>query len=207
MSTKPPAPRRRLAPEARRREILEATRALLQERPGASISTADVAEAAGVTRALVHRYFYGIDDLRQAVAAELASRAGAVLTAGPEAPVRERAAHNVRAFLDGIDANREIWLATLNSEHPRMADAHPSQILRNAMLERMLANNADIIQDTPWSRLCLQGYIGNSDAICRQWALGHATRDQVEQILIQTLLHTLTVIIPAGHESAPQEGR
>ena len=206
MSTISSAPRRRLTPDARRREILEATRTLLQNHPGAQISTADVAEAAGVTRALVHRYFHGIDDLRQAVAAELASKAGAVLTAGPEAPVQDRVTHNVKAFLDGIDANREIWLATLDSEHARMADDHPSQILRNAMLERMLYNNSDIIQDTPWTRLCLQGYIGNSDAICRQWILGHTTRQQVEQILTQTLLHTLTTIIPAGEPSTPTGG-
>lgn len=204
MSTKRAGPRRRLPPEARRRQIIEATRSLLEQRRGAPISTADVAQAAGVTRALVHRYFHGIEDLLQAVAADLASRAGAVLTAGPGSPIEERVRHNVNAFLDGIEASREVWLSTLDSERSRTAEDHPGQILRNAVLQRMLANNADIIQDTPWSRLCLRSYIGSSDAACRQWVLGNATRSQVEQVLVQTLLHALTVIIPHGEQAPAQ---
>ena len=192
-----PSSRRRLAPDERRRQLIDVTRSLLQQRSGAPISTADVAEAAGVTRALVHRYFHGIDELRQAVAADMAGRAGAVLTVGPGTPVKERVRQNVSAFLDGIEASREVWLSTMESERPRTA-GHPAEILRRAMLERMLDNNSDLIEDTPWTRLCLQAYIGSSDAICRQWVLGHATRSQAETILVDSLLHTLTEVIPGG---------
>ncbi|HLI59469.1 MAG TPA: TetR/AcrR family transcriptional regulator [Solirubrobacteraceae bacterium] len=189
--------RRRLAPDERRRQLIEVARSLLQQRPGGSISTADVAEAAGVTRALVHRYFHGIDELRLAVAADMAGRAGSVLTVGPGTPVRERVRHNVAAFLDGIEASREVWLSTMQSERARTTD-HPAEILRRAMLERMLDNNADLVEDTPWTRLCLQAYIGSSDAICREWVLGRATREQAEAILIDSLLHMLTEVIPGG---------
>ncbi len=127
----------------------------------------------------------------------MAGRAGAVLTVGPGTPVEERVRHNVGAFLDGIDASREVWLSTMESERPRTVD-HPAEILRRAMLERMLENNSDLIQDTPWARLCLLGYIGSSDAICRQWVLGRATRAQAERILVDSLLHTLTEVIPGG---------
>ena len=190
--------RRRLAPEDRRRQLIDVTRSLLARRPGAPLSTADVAEAAGVTRALVHRYFHGIDELREAVAADMAGRAGAVLTVGPGTPVPERVRHNVGAFLDGIEASREVWLSTMESQRPRAGDDHPAEILRRAMLERMLENNSDLIDDTPWTRLCLLAYIGSSDAICRQWVLGRATREQAERILVDGLLHTLTTVIPAG---------
>jgi AcrR family transcriptional regulator len=193
-----PSRRRRLAPDERRRQLIDVTRSLMQQRSGASISTADVAEAAGVTRALVHRYFHGIDDLRQAVAADMAGRAGAVLTVGAGTPVQERVRHNVGAFLDGIEASREVWLSTMESERPRGSHDHPAEILRGAMLERMLENNSDLIENTPWARLCLLGYIGSSDAICRQWVLGQATREQAERILVDSLLHALTVVIPAG---------
>src|ERR1700744_5041120 len=99
MSNNPRSSRRRLSPDERRRHLIAVTRSLLQDPSGASISTADVAQAAGVTRALVHRYFHGIDELRQAVAADMAGRAGAVLTVGPGTPVPERVRHNVGAFL------------------------------------------------------------------------------------------------------------
>jgi AcrR family transcriptional regulator len=203
MSNNSHSPRRRLAPEERRRQLIDVTRSLLQERSGAQISTADVAGAAGVTRALVHRYFHGIDELRQAVAADMAGRAGAVLTVGPGTPVQERVRHNVGAFLDGIEASREVWLSTMEAERPRTAEDHPAEILRRAMLARMLANNADLIDDKPWARLCLIGYMGTSEAICRQWVLGHATREQAERILVDSLLHTLTEVIPAGGPPGP----
>jgi AcrR family transcriptional regulator len=190
--------RRRLAPEERRRQLIDVTRSLLEQRSGVPISTADVAEAAGVTRALVHRYFHGVDELRQAVAADMAGRAGAVLTVGPGTPAKERVRHNVSAFLDGIDASREVWLSTMESERPRATAEHPAEILRRAMLERMLENNSDLIEDTPWARLCLLGYIGSSEAVCRQWVLGRATREQAERILVDSLLHTLTEVIPGG---------
>ncbi|HEY3773953.1 MAG TPA: TetR/AcrR family transcriptional regulator [Solirubrobacteraceae bacterium] len=192
------SPRRRLAPDERRRQLIDVTRSLLRQRQGAPISTADVAEAAGVTRALVHRYFHGIDELRQAVAADMAGRAGAVLTVGPGTPLQDRVRHNVGAFLDGIDASREVWLSTMESERPHAADDHPAEILRRAMLQQMLANNSDLIEDTPWARLCLLAYIGSSEAICRQWVLGRATREQAERILVDSLLHTLTEVIPSG---------
>jgi AcrR family transcriptional regulator len=195
--------RHRLAPDERRRQLVDVTRSLMQERSGAPISTADVAEAAGVTRALVHRYFHGIDELRQAVAANMAGRAGAVLTVGPGTPVQERVRHNVNAFLDGIEASREVWLSTMQAERSRTAEDHPAEILRRAMLARMLDNNSDLIADTPWARLCLTGYIGASEALCRQWVLERAGREQVERILVDSLLHTLLEVIPAGDPAGP----
>ncbi len=62
-NTKPPSktpdrPRRqRLSPELRRQQIIDAARSLFAERPLDQVSTADVANAAGCSRALVHNYF------------------------------------------------------------------------------------------------------------------------------------------------------
>ena len=107
MSTHPGP--RRLPPDARRRQIIDAARQLISERGDAAISTADVAQAAGVTRALVHHYFHGIAELLDAVTQQLAaSLAAASLGAGTEIPVQQRVPHNVVAFLDMIEANRGI---------------------------------------------------------------------------------------------------
>ena len=61
---------RRLTPDARREQILVAARKLFSERPFTSVTTADVAEAAGVARSLVHHYFGGIRELFLAVVAQ-----------------------------------------------------------------------------------------------------------------------------------------
>src|SRR5215472_17201003 len=103
-----------MSPDARRRQIIETARRLISERGDVGISTADVAEAAGVTRALVHHYFRGIDELLDAVTQQLLTSVEDLgLTAETGAPVQERVPHNVAAILDMIAANRDIWLAAL----------------------------------------------------------------------------------------------
>src|SRR5690348_10819125 len=61
---------RRLSPEARRQHIIEAARGVFSEHPYSAVSTAEVAEAAGVARSLVHHYFGGIRGLFLAVIAQ-----------------------------------------------------------------------------------------------------------------------------------------
>lgn len=48
---------RRLEPDARRQQILRCAVRLFGERPYASVSTTELAEAADVTRGLIHHYF------------------------------------------------------------------------------------------------------------------------------------------------------
>src|SRR6478609_611102 len=104
---------RRLAPEARRSQIVDAARTLFAERPYGTVTTADVADAAGVARSLVHHYFDGIRGVFMAVVAQGGAELADVRTAGPETPLDERLAHNVAAGLDVVDRNRETWLAVV----------------------------------------------------------------------------------------------
>jgi AcrR family transcriptional regulator len=197
-----PAPaagrRRRMSPEERRHQIIDTARRLYVERPGQAISTADVAAAAGVTRALIHHYFRGIEELRHAVSMTIAESTPRILARGLETPVQERVRENVRSLLDVVDANRHVWLATLAGEgasswHPNM----PEQV-REVVVLQMLANNSDLIEDTPWTRLCLNGFLGFGEMICRDWILGQATRESAEQAMFKTLLVLLTEVIPGG---------
>src|SRR5919198_4421284 len=99
----PPPPRgRRLNPEDRKEQILLAARKLFSERPYTSVSTADVADAAGVARSLVHHYFGGIRELMLAVIAHGGAALIEMRTAGSDTPLEERLPHNVAATLDVI---------------------------------------------------------------------------------------------------------
>jgi AcrR family transcriptional regulator len=188
---------RRLPPGARRRQIIDAAYRLISERGDAEISTADVAQAAGVTRALVHHYFRGIDELLDAVTQQLvASSAPGSLGAGTEIPVRQRVPHNVAAFLGMIEANRGVWLAAMAARAGTKGASPGPDLLREAFLERILANNTDLITDTPWARLCLAGYVAFSETIARRWLLGEASRNDAQRALTDTLLHLLLETIP-----------
>jgi AcrR family transcriptional regulator len=192
MSTQPST--RRLPPDARRRQIIDTARRLISERD-AAISTADVAEAAGVTRALVHHYFRGIDELLDAVTQQLlASVVPAGL--GAETPVQERVPRNVAAFLDMIEANRNVWLTALVADtRPNSASSRLAP-LRGALLEDILATNSDTIADTPWARLCLIGYLAFAETVARRWQLGEASSEDAQRALTDILLHLLLHTIP-----------
>jgi AcrR family transcriptional regulator len=193
MSTQPST--RRLPPDARRRQIIDTASRLISERD-AGISTADVAEAAGVTRALVHHYFRGIDELLDAVTQQLLASALATgLGADTETPVQERVPRNVAAFLDLIEANRNVWLTALATDRPNSASSRLASV-RGALLEDILANNSDMIADTPWARLCLTGYLVFAETVARRWQLGEASRQDAQRALTDTLLHLLLHTIP-----------
>jgi AcrR family transcriptional regulator len=184
--------------EARRRHILDTARELLLQRPGEPVSTADVAAAAGVTRALVHHYFRGINELREAVSLDIAQGTPQILAKGPETPLAERVRHNTTAMLDVVDRNRHVWLAYIAAEGDIPAATPASEHVRGTILGQMLANNSDVVADTPWARLCLSGYLGFAELVCRRWVLGETDRTSVERALVQTLLRLLTDVIPGG---------
>jgi AcrR family transcriptional regulator len=188
---------RRLPPDARRRQIIDTARRLISERGDAGISTADVAEAAGVTRALVHHYFRGIDELLDAVTQELlASVEPLGLTAATGVPIQERVPHNIAIILDMIEANRDVWLAALAADTRRNSARSRLASVREELIESALANNADTIADTPWARLCLTGHLAFVETIARGWQLGEASREDAQRALTDTLLHLLLHTIP-----------
>src|SRR3954451_8344291 len=96
---------RRLAPELRRQHILDVARELFSERPYTTVTTADIAEAAGVARSLVHHYFGGVSEVFLAGIADGGAALSDVRTAGIETPFEERVAFNIGAALDVIGAN------------------------------------------------------------------------------------------------------
>jgi AcrR family transcriptional regulator len=177
---------RRLSPEARREAILDAARGLFAEREPGTISTADVADAAGVARSLVHHYFGGIDDVFIAVVADRAPALADVRTAGPETPFEERIVLNVAAGLDVIDANRETWLAVVDhgshATDPRIRGIVEFAVERN--VERMLTANSDVIADTPVTRHALRAFSAFSTEAIRAWIVGRAPREQTEALLV-----------------------
>lgn len=178
--------RRRLSPEARRQDILDAARSLFAERAPGAVSTADVADAAGVARSLVHHYFGGIDDVFIAVVADRAPALADVRTAGPETPFEKRIAHNVAAGLDVIAANRETWLAVVD-HGARATDQRIRAVVELAVernVERMLEANTDVMSDTPVTRNALRAFTAFSTEATRAWLTGRATREQTETLLI-----------------------
>jgi AcrR family transcriptional regulator len=186
---------RRLPPDARRRQIIDTACRLISKRGDAGISTADVAEAAGVTRALVHHYFRGIDELLDAVTQQLLASV-LPIGLGGGTPAQERVPRNIAAILDMIEANRNAWLPVLAADTGPNSASSRLAPLREALLEGILANNSDTIADTPRARLCLAGFLAFAETVACRWLLGEASREDVQPALTDTLLHLLLHTIP-----------
>jgi AcrR family transcriptional regulator len=196
---------RRLSPDARRDQILASARKLFSERPFTSVSTADVAQAAGVARSLVHHYFGGIRDVFMAVLAQGGAALADVRSAGPETPLDERLAHNVAAGLDVVSENRETWLAVAG--HGEVL-AHPDVRALVAMaternVERTLEVMSDVIDDTPTTRFALRCFNAFATEATRVWLAGERTREETEALLVAALRSLLLDAIPALERGKP----
>jgi AcrR family transcriptional regulator len=185
-----------MAPADRRRQILATARELFAQRPLEEVSSADVAEAAGVTRALVHHYFGGIGDVYLAVYEDLVRAMADVRNRGVETPIEERIAHNAAAFLDVLAEHREMWLATVAGGSPSAEVRRLARAVRESTVEQMLVVNADVLQDTPETRVALRGYVGLTTVVCREWLTGRATREQAEHLLTSVFLDLMRRTIP-----------
>jgi len=190
----------RLEADARRDEILAAARRVFVRSSPDKASTAEIAREAGVTRGLVHHYFGTKRELYLAVVGELAASLPAIVrTDTSELPVDEMVEANVTSLLDSIEADQDLWRAILGVElvgrdpqvEALMAEA------RDAVIERMVHNQARGAEPTDELRLVLRIYLGAAEAAAREWTMrGRATREQVHAVLKETLLAMVGQVLP-----------
>ena len=190
----------RLEADERREQILAAARRVYISAGPNAASTAAIADEAGVTRGLVHHYFGTKRALYLAVVEDLAASLSQVVrTDLRDLSVEEMVDANANAWLDAIDRERDIWLALLGAETVGR-DPEVEAIMsraRDAVIERMAANQAGGGPPSDELRLILRTYLGAAEAGAREWAMhGRATREQVHAVLKGTLLAMVGLVLP-----------
>ncbi|HEY2223683.1 helix-turn-helix domain-containing protein [Actinomycetospora sp.] len=105
------SPGRRLDPDARRAEILEAALRIYAERPYADVSTTEIAREAGVARGLLNHYFHTKRALYLEALDILLTIPEAAATDLPGHTRTERAGAAVDWFLDTVSTRRGLWLS------------------------------------------------------------------------------------------------
>ncbi|UGT63576.1 TetR/AcrR family transcriptional regulator [Nocardia asteroides] len=103
--------RRRLTPEQRRAQIVEAGAGLFADRPYEAVLMEEVAAAAGISRALLYRHFPAKRDLFVAVYEQAAARLLVDSSFDPELPVPEQISAALDTHLDYFEANPHAVLA------------------------------------------------------------------------------------------------
>ncbi len=192
--------RSRLRPSDRRKQILDIAQLQFSERGFERVSIVDVANAAGVTRALVQHYFGGKRELYVAVVRRIVETASDVPIAVRDdgEPLEVRIAGTVDAWMSFVeDQGQSLLMAT--PWGTAIMDPEVQGIFENTReiyLTRMLQAYDDVVDDTPTTRFVVRAFLFSNEAICRQWLVGEATRDQVSVLLGELLRHTLERLAP-----------
>jgi signal transduction histidine kinase len=107
---------------------------------------------------------------------------------------------NVTSWLESIERDRDLWLALRGVEvvgrDPEI-EAIMSEA-RDAVIDRMAANQARGAEPSHELRLVLRVFLGAAEATAREGAMhGRATREQVHAVPKGTLLAMVAQVLPA----------
>src|SRR5262245_50303855 len=107
--------RRRLPPEERRRQLIDAATELYSRRPFEQVSVEDITEAADVSRALFYRYFSGPADVFAAASRVAIDDLVGRLTTPREGSPEERLRGGVAEFVDFVEQHPAAFVAVVRN--------------------------------------------------------------------------------------------
>ncbi|MBF6098503.1 TetR/AcrR family transcriptional regulator [Nocardia cyriacigeorgica] len=192
--------RRRLEPDERRAQILAQAIEMFGERPYAAVSTAELAQRAGVARGLINHYFGNKRDLYLAVVRRMVTLPRVDDMIVPTGTERERVEASVSWLLDTISEHGSTWVKVTSHEGVG-DDPEVQQILDqadDAAAERLLLMIG--LADSAHSaslRAMVRAYGGLVKVAGREWITrGTLSRDQVHGLLVDMLLTLVTESLP-----------
>ena len=170
----------RLPAEQRREQILRCALHLFEQRPHTEVSTAEIADAAGVARPLIHHYF----GTRRDLYIEVLRRHYFIPPIEPEEltgdTVDQRAGQLLDRWLADVARRPNMWMAFTATAGPG-ADPEVAAVLREAatLVARRLLGALGLDEDGPDGR-----------RLARVIAWGGLARGAIDQWLVE---RTLTV--------------
>jgi AcrR family transcriptional regulator len=161
-----------MSPQARRDQLISHGLRMLDNRALDQVSVEEVAEAAGVSRALLFHYFESKRDFLVALTTEqsrrMLARTEPDLSLGD--PI-EIARASLAEYIDYVSANRSAYLAILQgsgASDPAMREV--AQQTRTVMAERVLslAELLDLTR-TPLIELAVHGWVTFTEQVTVRW--------------------------------------
>lgn len=163
-------PRRRLSPQQRRAQIVEAARTLFEQRPYPDISVEDVAALAGITDGLVYHYF---DSRTGLFAAAIEAGCNELLAASiPDLslPIPAQFEQGVRGYANYVEAHHVAYFNLFRG--PAAQEPIYAAIIdraRGAIIEHTIAALGLADRPVPATRLAIRGYLGFAEATMLEW--------------------------------------
>lgn len=194
-SSKPkPTPRqraKRMAPEARREQILQVATRIFRTRHYGDVSLDEIAESAGIARGLINHHFGTKRDLY----VEVVRRFMQV----PEMPVpdyvhgatlRDRMDQSVGAWLATIERNRDLWSDSVRGAglgDPEVARITEEAREVGAVRSAQIMGLGPVDELTPERLGMLRAWGALSEGAIIQWLeYGRLTREQVHHLVVES---------------------
>jgi AcrR family transcriptional regulator len=197
--------RRRIAPDARRAQLVQAALDLLADHDAETLSMEQIGQRAGASAALVHHYFGTKQALvvaaLQAAADELIAR----VAPDPDDPALAQLAAGLGQYLDYLEAHPVSWSALLRAgstaidpvaQVARAVDDHAYGLVLSAV------SAAEPV--SPALAAAVRGWIAHIKAVCLEWLThGDLDRAQVETLLSMAFVGAVQAAAAADPAAEP----
>lgn len=198
--------RTRLAPEARRAQLLALGAELFSSTPFSQVRIEEIAERAGVSRGLLYRYFPTKRDFVVAMIAAEADALREMLVIDPSLPVEEQLRTGLDGYLDYVvahqDGYRAVYGASLAADievrrivasNNRLHEETILGALRTAgMLAAEPGGEAEVV------RVAVRGWLAFVVTVTLDWLDRRTlTRDEVRELCARSLLAAVAALLPA----------
>jgi AcrR family transcriptional regulator len=196
-----------MSPQARRDQLISHGLQMLDDRALDQVSIEEVAEAAGVSRALLFHYFESKQDFLVALTTEqsrrMLARTEPDLTLGDPIDI---ARASLAAYIDYVSANRSAYLAILQgsgASDPAMRKV--AENTRAVMAERVLSL-ADLLalSRTPLVELSVHGWVTFTEQVTVRWLQDEDGVDRDALIELITTALPLLALSAAELDATPR---
>jgi AcrR family transcriptional regulator len=175
----------RLQVDERRRQLIDAGSALFAQYAFEEISMRQIAEAAGVSKALLYHYFPNKIELFKAAVVVHADELQRITEPSGRGTPIDQLSESLDGYLAWIERNAETWAKLVQSAAALPEAREVVQGFRAATLASMVARLTDKPSPPAPLRTALQGWLGYIDAAILDWVENRdLTREQLRDLLI-----------------------
>ena len=144
-----------------------------------------IAEAAGVSKALLYHYFPNKIALFKAAVQEYADELQLIIEPSGQGSPIEQLSESLDGYLAWIEGNAETWAKLMQSATALPEARDVVEGFRAATLQSILVRLTAKRTPRPALRTALQGWLGYIDAAILDWVHNHdLTREQLRDLLI-----------------------
>ena len=188
MVNKSPMKRKRLSVDARRRQLEAVGVELIADSAWSTLTMADIAAAADVSKPLLYHYFSTKHDMYIAAVRASAEHLSEITRSDPTLPARAGTRQALTAHVDFVEAHSLHYRTLLNGAVSGDPDIRAIIDESHDETIRRILGNLGTTEPSPTLRIALRGWIGFLDAACVEWLEDPAiTKSQLVDLLAASL--------------------